>query len=88
MRDKETEKIKHKQIVKFRARFLKQKGFHALHDFGAWASYRESVKAAKAERHKASFRLLGGPCLRQEQEGGAHKLRAAAGGGGDPRAGT
>ena len=55
----EVKKLKLKPLFKIRGRLLNQEGFHALHEFGAWAIYRESVEAAKAERRKAACRLLG-----------------------------
>ena len=55
----ELKKIKLKQLFKIRGRLLKKEGMDALHVFGAWAIYRDSVKAAKAERQKAGCRLLG-----------------------------
>ena len=55
----ELKKIKLKQLFKIRGRLLKKEGVDALHVFGAWAIYRDSVKAAKAERQKAGCRLLG-----------------------------
>ncbi|CAM9358122.1 unnamed protein product [Laminaria digitata] len=56
----EAKKIKLRQLFKIRGRRLKQEGLYALHDFGAWAIYEESVKAAKAEKKKESCRVLGG----------------------------
>ena len=54
----ELKKIKLKQLFKIRGRLLKKEGMDALHVFGAWAIYRDSVKAAKTERQKAGCRLL------------------------------
>lgn len=55
----EVKKLKLKPLIKIRGRLLKQEGFRAVHNFGAWQIYREYVKATKAERKKASCRLLG-----------------------------
>ena len=57
--EKEAKKIKLMRLCQIRGRLLKQEGFYALHGFGAWAIYRESIEATKAERQKASCRLLG-----------------------------
>ena len=55
----EVMKLKLKPLLRIRGRLLNQEGFHALHQRGAWAIYRESVKAANAERKKAACRMLG-----------------------------
>ena len=56
----EAKRIKIMQLFKIRGRLLKKEGMHAFHNFGAWAIYHDSVKAAKAERQKVGCRLLGG----------------------------
>ena len=48
----EVKRIKIMQLFKIRGRLLKKEGMHAFHNFGAWAIYHDSVKAAKAERQK------------------------------------
>ena len=55
----EVKKLKLKPLIRIRGWLLKQEGFRAVHDFRAWQIYREYGKAAKAERRKASCRLLG-----------------------------